>query len=384
MKPEDFPSRTAGKVIFNPLGFWVFIPNPLPPKINWSTSLVSGLAEAERDLSQLATQVRSFPFPRLLVQLFVRHEAVISSRIEGTRASLVDLYAYETTQLSFFAGSRDVREVFNYVRAMDYGFERLKTFPMSLRLIRELHARLMEAVRGERLTPGEFRRSQNWIGPLGSTPDSAPYVPPPVEEMHQALDALEKFIHRETELPPLIRCALIHYQFEAIHPFLDGNGRVGRLLIPLLLAEWDLLPQPMLNLSIYFERYRQQYYDLLLSVSQSGAWEDWLRFFLRGISTQALESVARLERLLVIRYQYQAFIDQQRNPLRMSGMVDYLFMRPILSVGQVAAELGINYKTANDYMKKLEKIGVVREITGYGRKRIFQADEILQAVQGNW
>ena len=384
MKPEDFHSQSAGKVILTSTGLWVFIPDPLPPPVEWTTDLVTALTEAERELSRLARQLRGYPFPRLLIQPFMRNEAVISSRIEGTRASLVDLYAYETTQLSFLTGSGDVREVFNYVRAMEYGLERLKTFPMSLRLIRELHARLMEGVRGDRLTPGEFRRSQNWIGPLGSTPASAPFVPPPVEEMHQALDALEKFIHGETELPPLIRCALIHYQFEVIHPFLDGNGRVGRLLIPLLLSDWDLLPQPMLNLSIYFERRRQQYYDLLLSVSQNGAWDDWLRFFLRGISTQALESVARLERLQGLRSQYQPFIDRQRNPQRMAVVVDYLFMRPILSIRQAADELGITYKTANEYLKKLENAGLVREITGHGRNRIFQAEAIFQAVEGSW
>lgn len=384
MKPDDFRSQGAGKVIYNPSGFWVFIPNPLPPPVDWSTELVAGLAEAERDLGRLAARVSDYPFPRLLIQPFIRSEAVVSSRIEGTRASLIDLYAFETSQLSFLGGTEDVREVFNYVRAMEFGIERLKSFPLSLRLIRELHEKLMEGVRGGKLTPGEFRRSQNWIGPLGSTPASAPFVPPPVDEMHLALDSLEKFIHRETDLPPLIRCALIHYQFEAIHPFLDGNGRVGRLLIPLLLGEWDLLPQPLLNLSHYFERHRQQYYDLLLSVSQKGAWEDWLRFFIRGVSEQALETMARMEQLQKMRNQYQKFIDRQRNSPRMASFVDYLFMRPILSVRQAAKELGIPNKTANDYLKKLENAGIVREITGQVRNRIYQSDDILRAVEGIW
>lgn len=384
MKPDDFRSQGAGKVIYNPSGFWAFIPHPLPPPLDWSTELVAGLSESERDLGRLAARVSNYPFPRRLIHPFIRSEAVVSSRIEGTRASLVDLYAFETAQLSFLGGTEDVREVFNYVRAMEYGIERLKTLPMSLRLIRELHAKLMAGVHGGRLTPGEFRRSQNWIGPLGSTPASAPFVPPPAEEMHLALDALEKFLYRETELPPLIRCAMIHYQFEAIHPFLDGNGRVGRLLIPLLLGEWDLLPQPLLNLSHYFERHRQQYYDLLLGVSQKGAWEAWLRFFIRGVSEQALETTGRMERLQGIRNQYQEFIDRQRNSLRMAAVVDFLFMRPILSVRQAANELGIPNKTANDYLRKLEEAGIVREITGQARNRIFQADEILRAVEGTW
>ena len=385
MNPKDIRNKDAGKAILTPTGYWAFLPSPLPPKIEWPLSLVSILSEAERDLSQLATLVSTFPFPRLLIQPFIRNEAVLSSRIEGTRASLVDLYTYETAQLSFFERTDDVREVYNYVRAMDYGIDRLKTLPVSLRFIRELHEKLtpkgaqsVENVRGGSLTPGEFRRSQNWIGPLGSTPYTAPYVPPPVEAMHQALDALEKFIHSDTEIPVLIRAGLIHYQFEAIHPFLDGNGRVGRLLIILLLCEWGLLPQPMLNISAYIERYRQQYYDLLLNVSQQGAWEDWLHFFLRGVSEQARDGVYRMERLREIRVTYQNIYDKDRNPERMAAVIDFLFSRPILSVRQTSDGLGIPFKTARDYLAKLEQAGMLREITGYARNRIFQADEIMK------
>jgi Fic family protein len=378
MNPKDFSSQEAGKVILTPKGFWAFLPNPLPPNISWSVSLVSTLSEAERDLSRLAALVSTFPFPQLLIQPFIRNEAVISSRIEGTRASLVDLYTYETSQLSFFERTDDVREVYNYVRATDYGLERLKTLPVSLRLIRELHEKLMENVRGGNLTPGEFRRSQNWIGQMGSTPSSAPFVPPPVDEMHQALNDLEKFMHIDTEIPTLIRAGMIHYQFEAIHPFLDGNGRVGRLLIVLLLCEWGLLLQPLLNLSAYIERYRQQYYDLLLDVSQQGAWEPWLRFFLRGVSEQARDGIYRMERLREIRIAYQPTIDKDRNPKRMKEVVDYLFSRPILSVRQASDGLGIPFKTATNYLSKLEQAGILREITGYARNRIFQADEIMK------
>jgi Fic family protein len=382
MNPKDFRSQDAGKTMLTPTGFWVFLPNPLPPKITWSLPLVSTLSEAERDLSRLAALISVFPFPRLLIQPFIRNEAVISSRIEGTRASLADLYRYETAQLSFFERTEDVREVYNYVRAIDYGLERLKTLPVSLRLIRELHEKLMENVRGGTLTPGEYRRSQNWIGPVGSNPSAASYVPPPVEEMHQALDALEKFIHTDTEIPLLVRIGMIHYQFEAIHPFLDGNGRVGRLLIVLLLCEWDLLPQPLLNLSVYIEHYRQEYYDHLLAVSQQGAWEAWLRFFLLGVSEQARDGVTRMERLQDIRMTYQSMVDADRNPIRMATVVDFLFSRPILSVRQASDGLGIPFKTARDYLAKLEQAGVLHEITGYSRNRIFQADEILKAVQG--
>ncbi len=383
MDPKDDRSQEAGRAALTQTGFWAFLPNPLPPNIPWSSSLVSILSEAERDLSRLSTLISAFPFPRLLIQPFIRNEAVISSRIEGTQASLIDVYTYEAVQLSFFERTDDVSEVYNYVRAMDYGLESLKTLPISLRLICELHEKLMENFRGGILTPGEFRRSQNWIGPAGSTPSTAPYVPPPVEEMHRALDALEKFIHADIEIPPLIRAGMIHYQFEAIHPFLDGNGRVGRLLIVLLFCEWGLLSQPLLNLSVYFERYRQEYYDLLLGISQKGAWDAWLHFFLRGVSEQARESVFRMERLQNIRAMYQPIADKDRNSMRMAAVIDFVFSRPILSVRQAADGLGIPFKTAQAYLLKLVQAGVLREITGYARNRIFQADEILSAVQGN-
>ncbi|RJQ41708.1 MAG: Fic family protein [Anaerolineaceae bacterium] len=381
MDPRDFTSPTAGKTIRARTGYWAFLPNPLPPEIDWSLPLISALAETERALSRMAALIGEFPFPRLLIQPFMRSEAVISSRIEGTHASLVDVYTYEAAQLSFFKSIDDVREVHNYVCAMRYGLERLQSLPVSMRFIRELHAKLMENVRGGTLTPGEFRRTQNWIGPVGSTLSSAAYVPPPVEEMHQALGALEKFIHAHSEIPPLIRIGLIHYQFEAIHPFLDGNGRVGRLLIVLLLCEWGLLPQPLLNLSAYIEQHRKEYYDLLLAVSQKGSWESWLVFFLRGIQEQAQDGVIRMQQLQSLRMQYQSIADNDRNPARMALVLDFLFARPIFSINQVAENLDISFKTARDYIDKLMQIGVLREITGHTRNRIFQANEILKALQ---
>ena len=382
MDPKTFQSTNAGKVIRTRKDYWAFIPAPLPPALQWTDEMLTALSEAERELSKLSTLADNFPFPRMLIQPFVRREAVLSSRIEGTRASLVDLYAYESAQLSFLESSNDAHEVYNYVRALDYGLDRLANLPVSLRLIRELHARLLENVRGGKLTPGEFRKTQNWIGPAGSTIVTATYVPPPVDEMLTSLDALEKFIHSDTKIPILARVGLIHYQFEAIHPFLDGNGRVGRLLVTLLLCEWKVLQYPLLNLSAYFERYRQEYYDHLLSVSQHGNWGIWLRFFLRGISTQAKDSVFRMERLQGIRMQYEALVHTDHNPARMTAIIDFLFSRPILTVRQVEAALGIPYVAAKRYIDKLEAAGILREITGYARNRIFQADEVLKALDG--
>ena len=382
MDPKSFQSTNAGKVIRARKDYWAFIPAPLPPALQWTDEMLSALTEAERELSKLSTLANSVPFPRTLIQPFVRREAVLSSRIEGTRASLVDLYTYESAQLSFLESSNDAHEVYNYVRALDYGLDRLANLSVSLRLIRKLHARLLENVRGGKLTPGEFRKTQNWIGPAASTIEMATYVPPPVNEMMAALDALEKFIHSDTKIPVLARAGLIHYQFEAIHPFLDGNGRLGRLLVTLLLHEWEVLQYSLLNLSAYFERYRQEYYDHLLSVSQHGNWGTWLHFFLRGISTQAKDSVFRMEQLQGIRTQYDVFVHTDRNPARMTAIIDFLFSRPILTVRQVEASLGIPYVAAKRYIDKLESAGILREITGYARNRIFQADEVLKALDG--
>lgn len=382
MNPKDFRNPEVGKALRTQTGYWAFIPATLPPNLTWSLPLVSALSEAERDLSKLTTLAGAFPFPRLLIQPFERREAVLSSRIEGTRASLTDLYTYESAQVSLLEPSDDVREVFNYVSALEYGVERVKTLPISLRLIRELHGKLMENVRGGNLTPGEFRRTQNWIGAAGSTIETATYVPPPIDEMMMGLDQLEKFIHAGSDIPALVRAAMIHYQFEAIHPFLDGNGRVGRLLMILLFCEWDILPQPLLNLSVYFERYRQEYYDRLLAVSQRGEWDEWIRFFLRGVSEQAKDSLVRLDRLQGLRSKYQTIVETKRNESRIGEVLDFLFMRPILSVSQLEDGLGINFVTAKRYIEKLAAAGIVHETTGYTRNRIFQADEILKAIEG--
>ena len=383
MKLNDFHSLEAGQVILTQKGYYAFIPAPLPPKINWTLPLVSALSEAERELSRLATLADAFPFPRLLMQAFIRREAVLSSRIEGTRATLAELYTYESAQLSFLESHDDVREVHNYVAALDYGLERLKRFPMSLRFIREIHEKLMQDVRGGNLTPGEFRRTQNWIGAAGSTLATASYVPPPVDEMNLALSDLEKIIHTNTDIPTLARAAMIHYQFEAIHPFLDGNGRVGRLLMALLFAEWRILPQPLLNLSVYFERYRQEYYDHLLDVSQRGDWEAWLRFFLRGVSAQSQDSAARMERLKTIRAWYQPIVDADKNSNRMGAVMDFLFGRPIFNAKQLAEGVDMPFKTARQYIDKLVQAGIMHEVTGYARNQVYRADEVFTALDSN-
>ncbi|MFN2272886.1 MAG: Fic family protein, partial [Anaerolineae bacterium] len=345
------------------------------------SELVADLSAADQALGRLAGLGATLPNPHILIVPFMHREAVLSSQIEGTQASLSDLYAYEAMPLSLFDHPADVREVHNYVRALEYGLERLSSLPLSLRLIRELHEHLMAGVRGEHQTPGEFRRSQNWIGPPGCTLNSATFVPPPVTEMKQALGAFEKYLHADSLLPSLIRLGLIHYQFEAIHPFLDGNGRVGRLLITLLLCAWGLLPQPLLYLSAYFEAHRQEYYDHLLGVSQYGAWEAWLRFFLRGVAEQSRDAMIRAAQLQILHAQYHQRFQTMRAAARLLQVVDLFFVRPILGIPQVAEVLGVSHQSASRYVETLEAEGMLREITGRARSRIYQADEVLQVVE---
>ncbi|MBN2257208.1 MAG: Fic family protein [Anaerolineaceae bacterium] len=381
MDPKDFQNTSAGKVILTQAGYWAFIPNPLPPKLNWSDALVSALSRAERELSRLNTLSDAFPFNRSLIVPFIRQEAVFSSRIEGTRASLVELYVYESGQLTFLEPDDDTREVINYVRALEYGLDRVKTLPISLRLIREMHAHLMKGVRGELLTPGEFRRSQNWIGASGSTLKTAIFVPPPIDEMLITLDALEKFLHTTSQIAPLVRAGMLHYQFEVIHPFLDGNGRIGRLLIILLLNEWKLLKQPFLNLSVFFETHRQEYYGHLLDVSRKSAWEKWLTFFFDGISSQAIRDTGRIEHLVELKAHYLERIQPSGRYTHLVAVLNMVFQRPILSIRQVEASLGIPYMSAERCIEKLVIVGILRMVSREKRNRLYRADEVLAILE---
>ena len=381
MNPEDFRENSAGEVVRSISGYWTFIPKPLPPTIHWTPALISISGGAERSLGKLNALAGTLPSPHILVRPFVRREAVLSSRIEGTRASFQDVYVYEAAQLSFLEPASDVQEVHNYVKALDYGINRLSSLPVSLRLIREIHEELMTGVRGEIMNPGEFRRSQNWIGSPGATLATARFVPPPVNEMHLALNELEKFIHAASDIPPLVSAALVHYQFEAIHPFLDGNGRIGRLLVILLLMEWGLLSQPWLYLSAFFETHRQEYYDHLLAVSQQGAWEAWLSFFLQGVSEQAEDAIGRIEQLQHLRAAYQNQVQEERTAERLLQVIDVLFERPILSIRQLESALEVPYRTAQRYVERLERIGILREVTGRARGRIYQAVEVLAILE---
>lgn len=388
MNPERFRNSTSGQLLRVGQGeaaYWAFVPHPLPPNLPADWELTRALSEADRALSELAGLGRTMPNPHLLKGPFVRREAVLSSRIEGTQAGIVDVYAYEAGQLPLpgleAPSEADVREVVNYVNALEYGLKRLETLPVSLRLMRELHERLLAGVRGERATPGEFRRSQNWIGPPGCTLHEATFVPPPVPQMHEALDALEKYLHNDDIYPPLVRLALVHYQFEAIHPFVDGNGRIGRLLLSLLLVQWGLLPLPLLYLSAYFYRHRQGYYDLLLGVSERGAWHDWLLFFLRGVAEQAGDTVRRARKLQDLREEWHKRLAQARTSALLVRLVDALFEWPILTIPQAQRLLRITYPNARRNVDKLVQAGILQLTSDVVYGKTYAATEIINVIE---
>jgi Fic family protein len=359
--------------------YWAFLPRPLPPRLEPSWELTNALSEADRALSELAGVGRLLTNPHLLIQPAIRREAVLSSRIEGTQASMSDLLFFEAGA-SEGQQPEDVHEVANYVGALEYGLQRLDTLPLSGRLFREIHEKLMRGVRGDHADPGEFRRTQNWIGPAGCTLNQAAYVPPPVEAMHQALADFEKYLHKPQAEPPLIRCALMHYQFEAIHPFIDGNGRVGRLLVPLYLCSQGLLSQPLLYLSAYFEKNRTLYYDHLLAVSQKGAWDAWLHFFLAGVVEQSKESLETTKKLLALREQIKASVAGKRVPTAVGQLVDHLFGNPIVSPARLAKQWELSYPAVAKGIQILVKKKWLRESTGRRRGRVFVCDTILSLV----
>ena len=389
MNVERFRNSPSGRLIKIGVGeaaYWAFMPAPLPPELPFDAELVRALSEADRAWGELSGLGRTIPNPQLLIRPFVRREAVLSSRIEGTHADIADLYAYEASQLPLpgvkpVPPESDVREVFNYVRAMEYGLERLSTLPVSLRLMRELHERLMEGVRGDKATPGEFRRSQNWIGQPGCGLNEAEYVPPPMPEMLEALNALEKYLHGANTYPPLMRLAFIHYQFEAVHPFLDGNGRIGRLLISLLLINWNLLPLPLLYLSAYFEHHRQDYYDLLLAVSERGAWREWVMFFLHGVAEQAVDANNRAKRLQDLQIEWRSHLQKARVTGLVLGIVDSLFESPVISANEVVAHFKVSHQAAMQALRRLEKMNLLQETTGRQRSRAYLAADIMHAVE---
>ena len=319
------------------------------------------------------------PNPDLFVTMYVRKEAVLSSQIEGTQASLTDLLELEARVLDAEI-STDAAEVVNYVHALNYGLERLPTLPLSLRLICEIHERLMEGTRGGEKNPGEFRRSQNWIGPGGCKRTEARFVPPPPDDMKTALSDLEAFMHDEGPMPILLRIGLAHAQFETIHPFLDGNGRAGRLLITFLLCEREILKRPLLYLSYYFKQNRSEYYELLQNVRDRGDWERWLKFFLRGVASVANEASGTARRIVSLRETHRESIIHEagRTTADALRIHESLFRHPIVSTTSVQSLLSTSFPTANSLLKRLEGMGLLQEFTGRTRRKAYRYESYIR------
>ena len=364
----------AGRYVKQLDGYRAFVPAPLPPvpPLEMDRELTRLLSEADHALGRLDGVTSILPNPDLFVSMYVRHEAVLSSQIEGTQSTLEDVLQFEIDATGQ-EHPKDVGEVVNYVRAMNHGLKRLDELPLSLRLIREIHGQLLEGVRGANRTPGEFRRSQNWIGPAHCTLATATFVPPPVHEMQAALDNLEKFLHETAAFPALIVCGLAHAQFETIHPFLDGNGRVGRLLITFLLCQRGMLKYPLLYLSHYLKFHRAEYYDRLMAIRNDGHWEAWLKFFLKGVGEVSRSASETARQILELRQKHLALIRQQAvNQANATGLLDYLFEQPIVTARLVEERLGCAYMTADKLLKQFVELKIVKETTGGQRYRRFE------------
>ena len=361
----------AGNYIKQPSGYRAFVPAPLPPNppVAMDPEITRLLSQADRVLGRLDGIGSVLPNPDLFVAMYVRQEAVLSSQIEGTQSTLEDVLKFEVDEKANDV-PKDVEDVVNYVGAMNYGIRRLQELPLSLRLIREIHSKLMTEARGQNRTPGEFRKTQNWIGPAGADLASATFVPPPVPEMKDALDKFEKFLH-EDSLPVLIHTGLAHAQFETIHPFLDGNGRVGRLLITFLLCQRKVLHRPLLYLSHYLKLHRAEYYDRLMAIRNEGNWEGWLKFFLRGVEEVSEEAIDTSRRIFTLREEHRELITSSRGISAGSGMqlLDYLYEQPIVNVRIVEKRLKSSFVTANKLVEQFVKLEILRETTGGQRNR---------------
>jgi Fic family protein len=371
--------RVSGRWMTTLEGYRAFHPDPLPPRLEWTPALAAALADASMLVGRLAGEGRRLPNPHVLIRPFIRREAVLSSRIEGTQATLGELLAAEAG-VAVERSPDDLREVGNYVTALEQGLERLSSLPLSLRLVRELHERLMAGVRGGHATPGEFRRSQNWIGRPGETLAQAKFVPPPPDSLGEHLGAWEKFLH-ERMLPPLVHVALAHYQFEAIHPFLDGNGRVGRLLITLQLCERGILPAPLLYLSAFFEATRADYYAGLRGVSERAEWEGWVQYFLNGVARQSEDALSRAERLNQLLTGWRNQLSGEAGTKVALQMLDLIAANPFLTPRGAEEKLDLAYNTVMRAIGQLEKLKVLQEVSEAKRDRVYCAKAILTILE---
>lgn len=380
--PQDFRS---GRYVAQPTGYSAFFPEALPPRpeIVIDTEMQSLLSRADRALGRLDGSIQTLPNPNLFVFMYVRKEAVLSSQIEGTRSSLNDVLEAEA-KIFHPDRPRDIGEVFNYITAMNYGLDRLSKLPLSVRLIREIHEKLLSGVRGQHMQPGEIRTTQNWIGPEGCALNEASFIPPPPTEVMNSLGQLEKYIHAETPLPFLIKVGLIHAQFETIHPFLDGNGRIGRLLITFLLCHNEVLIKPVLYLSHFFKQNREEYYELLQLTREEADWESWLKFFIRGIATVSNEATETARDIVNLREEHRNLITEGMGRSAGNGLkvLEYIFRRPIINVNEVGDLLDVTYPSANSLIQRMVDLGLMTEVTGQARNRRFRYGHYIDLFAG--
>lgn len=377
MDPKQFTDGRAGRVLRTIQGYYAFVPSAPPETLTLDGPTELALSRADAALGELSGLGRYLPNPDLLIAPYVKREAVASSRIEGTQADLSDLLLDELAPERTSAAG-DVLEVRNYVAALRVGMDKLKPLPFAGRLVRDLHRVLMRDVRGEYATPGEYRRTQNWIGPAGSNPVTAKYVPPPVDEMYECLKQWEQFVNTRGRMPELVQCALMHEHFEAIHPFIDGNGRVGRLLIPLFLIERRRLSKPLLYLSAFIEQHRADYYELLNAVRTRGEWLEWVRYFLAGVSDSARAAVRQADAVLALRAKLHARLEGRH---RARALLDELFINPYITIARAAALLKVSDTTADKSVKLLASLKVLEETTGRSWGRVWVARPILKVLE---
>lgn len=350
----------CGRLVPTIEGQLAFVPHPLPSELPISSELLSLLDRTTLAVGTLAGVGETIPNPHLLIRPFLRREAVLSSRIEGTIASLSDVFTYEAASRSRPGG--DVAEVVNYVTALEYGIDRLSTLPISFRLVNELHERLLHGVRGQEGRLGEFRREQVWIGAPGSSIHEARFIPPPPAYLRDLFHDWEQFVNESSDMPPLIRCALMHYQIEAIHPYPDGNGRIGRLLITLFLCSSRLLPVPLLYLSAYFEHDRQRYYDELYNLSAHGDWERWVRYFLTGVHNQARDALERIRRVRNLQDEWRELLHNRRESANVLRLFEELLVNPVTTTSRASELLGISDPGTRRVLKRLIDAGIVTRV----------------------
>lgn len=372
-------SNRAGSYVRQPTGYSSFRPKPLPPDpaLRFDLEMIQLLSDADRMLGRLDGVTQTLPNPDLFVSMYVKKEALLSSQIEGTQASLIEVLETDEEQ------TPDVKQVTNYVHAMHYGLDRLKDFPLSLRLLKEIHAQLLATGRGSDRNPGEFRTTQNWIGPAGCMLKDAAFVPPSAADMLDALGSLELYFYEPSELPPLIRIALIHAQFETIHPFVDGNGRMGRLLITFWLCQQSILSQPLLYLSYYFKKHRAEYYDRLMAVRLDGCWEDWVKFFLRGIIEVSEESTRSAKDINALRERLTATLDAEGvSAANARRLLDQLFLTPSVTRSKVAQVLDVSAPTAGALIERFCGLGILSDASpSHKRNKSYRFKEYMRILE---